>query len=258
MGFAAGVLDDDALLREIRAADAIFGGASSGALAAMYANAELHGVGNVTFWHRRDMLELGLNVDRYSPTVLGHEVEKVGRAYYQTCAGALNGTGDVPYTGPPLDAGAKGTIPWISAFPLVATEAGTLRPHFMSSYQNGEDEFVSALVASCYVPIVFGIWPWVLARGRRLFDGYIGMWLASFPSSYLFVSFLRTMPPELLHAANKLPVDSLFDTSSGGFVTKSWPFGDTAWNVRRFERGRADVQANRDAVRARIIAFLRE
>lgn len=258
MGFTAGVLEDSALLEEMRAADAVFGGASSGALAAMYANAELHGVGNVTFWHRRDMLELGLNVDRYSPSVLGHEVEKVGRAYYQTCARAVNGTGDVPYTGSLLDTGAAGTIPWLSAFPMLATEAGTLRPHFTSSHQDGEDEFVSALVASCFIPVVFGFWPWVLVRGQRLFDGYIGMWLAFFPSSYLFVSFLRTMPPELLRAANKLPVDSLFDTSAGGFVTKSWPWGDTAWNVERFERGRADVQANRDAIRARIIAFLQE
>jgi hypothetical protein len=84
------------------------------------------------------------------------------------------------------------------------------------------------------------------------------MWLTSFPSSYLFVSFLRTMPPELLHADNKLPVDSIYDTSAGGLFTKSWPFVDTAWNVERFERGRADVQANRDAIRARIIAFLQQ
>jgi hypothetical protein len=152
MGFTAGMLENSALLREIRSADAVFGGASSGALAAMYANAELHGVGDVTFWHRRDMLELGLNVDRYSPAVLGHEVEKVGRAFYHTCARALNGTGDVPYTGQLLDAAAAGTIPWLSAFPMVATEAGTLRPHFMSSYENGEDEFVSSLVATCFVP----------------------------------------------------------------------------------------------------------
>lgn len=253
MGFVAGMLEDAALVDSMRAADAVFGGVSSGALAAMYANAEMHGVGNITFWHRRDMLQLGLNVDRYSPLVLGQEVEKVARAYYTTCMEAINGTGDVPYTGPSLE--TTTSIPWLSAFPIVATQAGTLRPHFLSSY-DGEEQYVSSLVASCFVPVIFGLWPWVIAQGRRVFDGYIGMWLASFPSSYLFLSFLRTMPPDLLNAPNKLPVDAQFDTSEGGIFTKSWPFGDTEWNIERFETGKADVRANRGTIRAMILDFL--
>jgi len=96
--------------------------------------------------------------------------------------------------------------------------------------------------------------PAQVGSSAPLFDGYLGTWSASFPPSYLFVSFLPTLPVGWL-ATHSLHAH-VYDSGNDGLVTKAWPWGDPVWADTTFARGATDAAAHLSEIRATILAFL--
>lgn len=238
LGFVGGLLDD----AEIRAAmvekGAVFGGVSSGAHAAAAAMAALSGVLTVREWYTR-MLRSGYEmVGAHSTRVMGEELAKAGRTYFDTCRAQLGGSDP----------------PWLQRFPLSVTELPSLSPRFFTSFSDS-DQFGRAIRATSYVPGLMGKEPWDVVDGRRVFDGYAGSLRIKFPDNYMYVSFLPTVPHAILR--NKYFLDvSPFDTTSESMLVKSFPWGDTKWADGAFDRGRANAIANQQVLRKRVLDFL--
>ena len=241
LGFVGGLLDDEKLRQAIQAHGAVFGGASSGAFAAAYAMASLNGVRDMAWWYQNGMRPGYQEIKRTGSTLcMGRMLDLMSRDYYRICRAAL-GIGD-----------ASG-LPWLRWLPISATDVGTLRPRFLTSFAS-EDEFADSIVASSYVPGLMGLQPWHVINGSRVFDGYAGLWTTTFPDSYLFLSFLPTLPITTL-GRNYILAYTL-DSTNESLATKAWPWGDPAWADGAFQRGRADATAQQLRLRATILAFL--
>jgi hypothetical protein len=91
------------------------------------------------------------------------------------------------------------------------------------------------------------------------FDGYLGSWRVRWPDSYMYVSFLPTIPRCLLgkHVLQAFDYDS---TGGGllGLAVKSFPWGDAEWADDAYRRGVRDAEVNLPVLRAQITEFLRD
>lgn len=238
VGFIDGLLDD----AEIRAAmlerGAVFGGVSSGAHAAAAAMAALGGVLTLREWYTR-MLRSGYEtVGTHGTRIMGRELTQAGRSYFDTCSAELGGV----------------SPPWLQHFPVSVTELPSLRPRFFTSFSDAE-QFGRAIRATSYVPGLMGNEPWDVVDGRRVFDGYAGALRIKFPDNYMYMSFLPTVPHAILRNKHFLDV-SPFDTTEESLPVKSFPWGDTLWADKAFDRGRANAIDNQPELRRRLLEFL--
>lgn len=244
MGFVGGLMEDEELRGKLLAHGATFGGVSSGALVAAFAQGALRGVSDMRGWYtqylRRGYEQVGLN----STMVMGAELERAGHLMFEACA---REGGD----GSPA-------LKWLSRVVVLCTEVGTLRPVFLSDRTASPEQFGTTMKATAFVPGLMGPSPWVkLEDGRRVFDGYTACLRASWPDNYLVVSFLPTLPHILArnkHFLNVYPLDS----SKSGLWAKSWPWGDVAWADAAFERGIRDAAVHIEELRDSVVAFLED
>merc|ERR1719195_34192 len=113
-------------------------------------------------------------------------------------------------------------------------------------------------MATSFVPMLMGLKTWArLENGRRVFDGYLGLWRIAFPDNYMYISFLPTIPQQVLRNKHFLCAYEHDSTQESLFV-KSWPWGNPAWADQAFERGHSDFQHASFEVRERILAFLND
>jgi len=236
MGFLGALLADDSVRTAILQHGAVFGGVSSGALAASYGLATLHGVHDMRHWYTHHMRRGYEAIGWRSTLAMGAELELAAQRYYNICANAL---------GSP--------IPWLNHFPISVTEIPGFRPRIVSRFE-GYTDFSQTLLASSYVPGMMGLRPWLSFDGRHMIDGYIGSWQTHFPDSYLCVSFLPVLPASLL-CAHRLDAYE-FDSADETFLSKAWPWGDPRWADEAFERGEADGASHLPELRAKLLAFL--
>eukprot|EP00747_Dinoflagellata_sp_TGD_P029686 gnl/TRDRNA2_/TRDRNA2_134089_c0_seq1.p1 gnl/TRDRNA2_/TRDRNA2_134089_c0~~gnl/TRDRNA2_/TRDRNA2_134089_c0_seq1.p1 ORF type:complete len:337 (+),score=60.99 gnl/TRDRNA2_/TRDRNA2_134089_c0_seq1:51-1013(+) len=245
MGFVSALLEEPEIRERLLRKEVLFGGVSSGAQAAAYAMASLHGVMSMKEWYQRD-LRRGYEILKEKwPFVMGQEVEKAVHRYYSDCKEKLGG---VP--------------PWLHNFPISVTESfSILRPRFITSMPSAE-ETAAAMKGSCFVPGFMGFEPWVQVDSCRAFDGFLGLFRATFPDNYMYISFLPTAPRSIVPGGELLRVPRHFlaahryDTTKDHYLVKAWPWGDPEWADAAFERGRRDsVVAD---VRAKLVAFLDE
>ena len=241
LGFMGGLLDDNVVRKSVLRTGACFGGVSSGALAAAYAMATAHGVGTMRDWYKWTIRKGYEAIARSSTMVMGGMLEWAGHLYHETCAAATDGS-----------------PPWLRNYVCAASSVLSLRPCFYCSYETADD-FAKKSLASSYVPLMMGFRPWQVVQGRRVIDGYAAMWRMEYPDdNYMLVTFLPTLPASLrCRTKHHLQVDQ-FDTSPGSLLVKCWPWGDPEWADAAFDRGWADALRNREALRAKLLAFLED
>mmetsp|Transcript_50401 Transcript_50401/g.114403 ORF Transcript_50401/g.114403 Transcript_50401/m.114403 type:complete len:323 (+) Transcript_50401:208-1176(+) len=248
MGFIAGVLDDPMTRQAILEHGVVFGGTSSGAMTAAFASASLHGVGTMRNWYFEEA-RLGFEaIKNHSTLVMGDEVRRAAFRYYSKCLSALKAAGN-------NGNGAAGSdiyeLPWLRALPISVTEA-PIRPHFISEFRTAT-EFADSIQASCFVPWLMGLRPWLNVLGSRMFDGFLGSYRSTWPDSYLFASFLPTIPSVLI--SNHLKVYE-YDSTLDSFFVKAWPWGDPVWTDAAFEKGLADFTTHQSELRTRLLSFI--
>jgi hypothetical protein len=278
MGFVGGLLKDAELKAMLLESGAVFGGTSSGAATAAYATAALHGCHSMDDWWFKEMRRGFEIVQNYSTMAMGTELRGGVLRYYRACSScAAGGAGDdrVWGLGEPRgrlseaqldDMAAEAEliqqeVPWLATLPVSVTTAWPpLRPRFFTRFQTAGD-FMRVLWATSYVPGVMGTRPVIrLPDGQAAFDGFLGLLRVRWPDSYLFVSFLPTIPSPLLQAKHELRAYDYDSTGGGllGLVSKSWPWGDPPWADAAFHRGDADATANMPELRAQIAKFLQD
>ena len=268
MGFVGGLLDDSVLRAEIVERGAIFGGTSSGAQAAMYAMASLHSVGSMEGWYRTEMRRGFELVTKSSTLAMGEALEDAAYRYLVSSLQARGKLGDAV-----VDVGQRAArqsalrsvglqhLPWLDPVSISATELFTLRPVFITRFEDWTD-FARAALATSYVPGLMGLRPWITLRGHRVWDGYASLWRTAWPDNYLFVSFLPTLP-SLLLGRHHLAAYEYDSTDNGwlgtylGILPKASPWIGPTKADDAFRRGVADATRHRLALRASLLAFLR-
>merc|ERR1719411_1547271 len=91
-----------------------------------------------------------------------------------------------------------GVVPWLDNFVISFTVPGTFLPSFQTKFGSAK-EFARAVMATSFVPMLMGLKTWArLENGRRVFDGYLGLWRIAFPDNYMYISFLPTIPQQVL------------------------------------------------------------
>jgi len=259
MGFISSLLSDAELSAEIRTTGAVFGGVSSGAMSAAYAMAALNSMGTMEHWYYTEMRKGFELVQQRSTLAMGEGLEAAAHRYYDSCRKAAVHANSTEHNIGSMNIADE--VPWLRHFPLSVTEAWPplLRPRMLTDFRTS-NEFVQSMLASSYVPGIMGLKPVIgLPDSTLAFDGFIGSLRIRWPDSYLYVSFLPTMPPALLGKHHLRAFD--YDSTGGGLsglLVKSFPWGDPDWADAAYHRGVRDADANLPELRAQIIEFLRD
>ena len=268
MGFVGGLLDDAVLRAEIMERGAVFGGTSSGAAAAAYAMASLHGIGSMKYWYYTEMRRGFELVTNYSTLAMGDGLEDAAYRYIVKClkaGGHIDDAVGVAHSAArqsALRTAGPELLPWLQSLPMSVTELTTLRPRFVTTFEDSSEEFALVALASSYVPGLMGTRPWIMLHGRRVFDGYASLWRTSWPDNYMFVSFLPTLPTRILgrHHLEAYKYDSTDNGWLGmylGVLPKASPWVGPVKADAAFRRGVADATRHRLELRTSLLGFLR-